>query len=81
MGGPIRKGSEKLASRMLFPGGPTATGRVREPKCLIFQCVYGHSYRCCAVCKRKDTCSDPCKNDPARCGKCMLPPEKGGPRK
>ena len=47
------------------------------PRCTIFNCVKlrGVSYKCCYYCHKKNSCHDPCRNDPERCGKCVIPEE------
>ena len=47
------------------------------PRCTIFNCVKlrGVSYKCCYYCHKKASCHDPCRNDPQKCGKCVIPDE------
>lgn len=47
------------------------------PRCTIFNCVKlrGVSYKCCYYCHKKESCHDPCRNDPQKCGKCVIPDE------
>ena len=49
-----------------------------KPKCTIFSCTRMHYIAnfCCKYCERFETCSDPCLNDPKKCGMCFYPDEK-----
>lgn len=49
----------------------------KERKCLIFNCDRRRGSYCCADCKDKKTCKNPCLNSPKRCGQVK---EEGGKR-
>lgn len=48
------------------------------PRCDIFSCPRqrGCSFRCCFFCPRKGECEEKCLNNPAVCGRCLVP-DKG----
>ena len=37
--------------------------------CKLFNCDQRHGNFCCAKCKDKKNCKNPCLNDPDKCGK------------
>lgn len=45
------------------------------PKCKIFTCPKSAhiTAKCCYFCEKKEKCTDPCMNDPAKCGQCVKP--------
>lgn len=58
--------------------GSVFRGFTSTPKCKIFSCTRMHyiSNFCCKFCERRDKCTDPCLNDPAKCGMCFNPNEE-----
>ena len=77
----MTKGGDTEVGKLLGTGS-LFRGISAYPKCAIFECKRYHggtvNNRCCFYCDKKDQCGDPCLNDPERCGKCVMPPEKEG---
>ena len=74
-------GDERTMGGKLTGAGSVFREFTHFPKCKIFSCTrMGYvTARCCCYCERKDRCGDPCKNDPNKCGMCVMPtkePEK-----
>ncbi len=42
-------------------------GRKWGRKCKQFYCGFRHGNFCCADCRRRSRCENPCLNDPSRC--------------
>lgn len=39
-----------------------------ERDCINFRCIRRRGYFCCADCRERDVCRNPCQNGPERCG-------------
>ena len=63
--------------RKLLGTGSVFRNFTDKPKCKIFSCTRMSYYSnfCCRYCDRLSTCSDPCLNDPGKCGMCFYPNE------
>lgn len=56
---------------------PTLGAHKKTPQCMIFTCERKSDDPCCFYCVKKVECGEAaCKNNPERCGKCMMPAEK-----